>query len=95
MSLERDRIGAVAWLARLAIDAEETPAYQADLGKILSLVERLQAVDTGGIEPLAHPLETGARLRPDEVTEPDCREANQRSAPEVDNGYYLVPRVIE
>jgi aspartyl-tRNA(Asn)/glutamyl-tRNA(Gln) amidotransferase subunit C len=95
MSLERDRIGAVAQLARLAIDADETPAYQQDLGKILSLVERLQAVDTGGVEPLAHPLEAGARLRPDEVTEADCRQANQQSAPEIENGYYLVPRVIE
>ena len=95
MSLERDQIDAVAWLARLAIDTDETPAYQADLGKILSLVERLQAVDTGGLEPLAHPLEAGARLRPDEVTEPDCRQANQQSAPEVENGYYLVPRVLE
>lgn len=95
MSLERDRIDAVAWLARLAIDADETLAYQEDLGKILGLVERLQAVDTGGLKPLAHPLEAVARLRPDEVTEDNCRQANQQSAPEVENGYYLVPRVIE
>lgn len=95
MSLERAGIRDIAWLARLAIDEDETPAYQQDLGKILALVERLQAVDTGAVEPLAHPLEIGARLRPDEATETVRRELNQQCAPEVENGYYLVPRVIE
>ena len=55
----------------------------------------MQAVNTDGIEPLAHPLEIGARLRPDAVSETDQREKFQQIAPETENGFYLVPRVIE
>ena len=63
------------------------------------LVERMRAVDTTGIEPLAHPVdvmvEVALRLRPDVVSEPDNRSANQRSAPLVERGLFLVPKVIE
>ncbi len=69
------------------------------LGSFFDIVQKMRAVDTVGIEPLAHPYATigdiALRLRDDVVSEPDQREANQRSAPAVENGLFLVPKVIE
>ena len=69
------------------------------LNGFFDLVEQMRAVDTQGIEPLAHPVaamqDIALRLRNDLVTEPDNRDANQRSAPAVERGLFLVPRVIE
>jgi aspartyl-tRNA(Asn)/glutamyl-tRNA(Gln) amidotransferase subunit C len=95
MPLERSDINNIAWLARLALREEEVPEYQRDLGNILGLVEEMQAVKTAGIAPLSHPLEIGARTRPDAVTETDQRDKFQQIAPETSQGYYLVPKVIE
>lgn len=95
MSLQPSDITTIARLARLALTADEIPAYRDQLGNILGLVELLQAIDTSGVAPLAHPLEISARLRPDQVTETDQRDKFQQIAPETDQGYYLVPRVIE
>jgi len=96
MSLTPSQIESIAGLARLALKAEEVPAYTESLGRILGLVEQLGAADTSRVEPMAHPL-TGQvqRLRPDEITSGNQRELNQRNAPEVEAGLYLVPRVIE
>ncbi len=95
MSLSRSDVGRIAFLARLAIDEAQVPAYAEDLSNILRLVERMQAVDTEGIEPMAHPQDLPQRLRPDEVTETNRREAFQALAPAVADGLYLVPKVIE
>lgn len=95
MSLESADIQNIARLARLALKEDEIPEYQQTLGNILGLVEQMQAIETGNIAPLAHPLEISARLRPDEITEVDQREKLQQIAPETDKGFYLVPRVIE
>ena len=95
MSLQQSEIRTIARLARLAVSEEQIPEYQQALGNILGLVEQMQAINTDGVEPLAHPLEIGARLRPDEVSETDQREKFQQIAPETDKGYYLVPRVLE
>lgn len=95
MSLERSDVEKIAHLARLAIDEEQIPVYARELSKILELVEQMNAVDTSGVVPMAHPLEVAQRLRPDEVTEPDQREHFQRIAPAVEDGLYLVPKVIE
>src|SRR5260221_2956162 len=99
MSLSPEDIHRLAQLARIdltAIDAERTRLRVND---ICSLVEELQAVDTAGIEPLSHPLETvqemSLRLRDDLVTDADQREANMANAPQQENGLFLVPRVIE
>jgi len=59
------------------------------------MVDRLRAVDTAGVEPMAHPLERPQRLRPDAVTEVDRHELYQRNAPLVERDLYLVPKVIE
>lgn len=95
MSLERSDIKNIAWLARLAVHEDEISGYQQELTPIISLVEQMKSVNTEGIAPLAHPLDINARLRPDEVTETDQRNKYQQIAPEVDQGYYLVPKVIE
>ncbi len=95
MSLERSDVEKIAHLARLAIDEEQIPAYARELSKILELVEQMNAVDTSGVVPMAHPLEVAQRLRPDDVTEPDERERFQSIAPAVEDGLYLVPKVIE
>ncbi|KPK37758.1 MAG: hypothetical protein AMJ69_10440 [Gammaproteobacteria bacterium SG8_47] len=95
MSLERSDVEKIAHLARLAIDEEEIPVYARELSKILELVEQMNSVDTSGVVPMAHPLEVSQRLRPDEVTESDQREHFQSIAPAVEDGLYLVPKVIE
>ncbi len=99
MSLSPEDIHRLAQLARIdltAVDAERTCAQ---LNDIFKLVEQLQAVDTGGIEPLSHPLSTvqemSLRLRDDRVTETDHRDANMANAPQQENGLFLVPKVIE
>lgn len=95
MSLDKSDIEKIAWLARLSISVEEIPKYSKELNNILDLVEQMNGVDTANIEPMAHPLEITARLREDRVTESDQRERFQAIAPAVENGHYLVPRVIE
>ncbi|MDL0441201.1 Asp-tRNA(Asn)/Glu-tRNA(Gln) amidotransferase subunit GatC [Stutzerimonas frequens] len=95
MALERTEVEKIAHLARLGLSEADLPRTTETLNNILGLIDRMQAVDTTGIEPLAHPLETMQRLRADEVTERNQRDAYQAIAPAVENGLYLVPRVIE
>jgi len=95
VTISREDIEKVAVLARIRLDEEQIPALEKDLGNILSLVDQLRAADTDNVEPLAHPLDAVQRLRADEVTESNQREAFQAIAPAVENGLYLVPRVIE
>lgn len=99
MALTSEDVSRIAHLARLELHAEERAAMLAQLNGFFSIVERMSAVDTAGVEPLYTPLSAVAavelRLRDDVVTEPDAREANQRSAPTVEDGLYLVPKVIE
>lgn len=95
MAITREEIEKVAYLARIRLGDGQTDALQSDLKNILSLVDQLQAVDTDAVEPLAHPLDAHQRLRADEVSEPNNREAFQAIAPATEEGLYLVPRVIE
>lgn len=95
MSLSPDQVRAVARLARLALSEADLPAYARNLSDILGMVEQLNAVDTTGVTPLAHPLDVAQRLRPDEVTEADQRTEFQSIAPQVQDGLYIVPKVIE
>jgi aspartyl-tRNA(Asn)/glutamyl-tRNA(Gln) amidotransferase subunit C len=96
MSLTPQQIATIAGLARLALKPEEIPAYTDSLSRILGLVGELEKADTGSMEPMAHPLAGQyQRLRADEVTSGNARELNQRNAPQVEAGLYLVPRVIE
>ncbi len=95
MSLDRSDVEKIAHLARLALADEEKDGYVTDLSNILSLVEQMNAVETGGVMPMAHPLHMTQRLRSDEPTEPNQRERFQRIAPATEDGLYLVPKVIE
>ncbi len=93
--LEEAQVQTLARLARIALEPAELPSLAAQLSRILSLVEAMEAVDTTGVEPLAHPLEPVPRRRPDAVTETDQRAEFGAVAPAMAEGYYLVPRVIE
>ena len=95
MALERSDVEKIAHLARIGLNEADIPQTTATLNNILSLIDAMQAVDTAGIEPLAHPLEATQRLRADVVTESNHREAYQAIAPAVENGLYLGPKVIE
>ncbi|MFZ1388880.1 MAG: Asp-tRNA(Asn)/Glu-tRNA(Gln) amidotransferase subunit GatC [Thiolinea sp.] len=85
----------VAHLARLALPADQTAGYVSKLSSIIDLVAQLSAVNTEGVAPMAHPLDSMQRLRDDVVTESNHREKYQSVAPEVENGLYLVPKVLE
>jgi aspartyl-tRNA(Asn)/glutamyl-tRNA(Gln) amidotransferase subunit C len=95
MSLSDDQIRRLARLARIALQPGETREVGKRLNRILSLVDEMQAVDTTGIEPMSHALDVVQRLRADEVTESGRRELYQPLAPAVEEGLYLVPKVIE
>jgi aspartyl-tRNA(Asn)/glutamyl-tRNA(Gln) amidotransferase subunit C len=95
MSLTRNDVERIAHLARLAIDEKDIPTYAQNLSDILHLVEQMNAVDTSGVVPMAHPTDAHQRLREDEVTETDQSAQFQSVAPQVEQGLYLVPKVIE
>jgi len=82
-------------LAALQFDADETQRAAADIARIIDMIEVMQAVDTEGVEPLAHPYEAVQRLREDTVTEDPREEALQAGAPAAQDGFYLVPRFVE
>ena len=95
MSLEKSDVEKIAHLARLAIDEKDVPEYARNLTDILDLVEQMSSVNTDDVAPMAHPLDATQRLRSDEVTESNQREHFQEVAPNVEDGLYLVPKVIE
>ena len=95
MSLDRADVEKIAHLARMALDETQVQSYATALSSILELVEQLEAVDTAEVTPMAHPLHMAQRLRPDQVTEQDHRDAYQAIAPRVEAGLFLVPKVIE
>jgi aspartyl-tRNA(Asn)/glutamyl-tRNA(Gln) amidotransferase subunit C len=99
MALTPQDVGRIAQLARLELQAAEQDAMRLQLNEFFSIVERMSAVDTSGVEPLYTPLsavqDVALRLREDAVTETNQRELNQRSAPAVEDGLFLVPKVIE
>ena len=90
-----DEINKLATLARININPDIVSDVTVSLNSILTLVDQLQAVDTQGVEPLSHPMDAVQRLRTDEVTETDQRDALQRNAPAVEAGLFLVPKVID
>ncbi len=95
MTVHRDDIEKLAELARLRIAPEAVAEVTDRIATILGLVDQLQSVDTGAVEPMANPLDAVQRLRSDAVTEENRREAFQAIAPAVENGLYLVPKVID
>ncbi|MBL8450388.1 MAG: Asp-tRNA(Asn)/Glu-tRNA(Gln) amidotransferase subunit GatC [Dechloromonas sp.] len=95
MSLTLEQVRRIAHLARIEVSPTEAEATVGHLNGIFQLIEAMQAVDTRGVEPMAHAQDLAQRLREDAVSEPDRRQAFQAIAPETETGLYLVPRVIE
>jgi aspartyl-tRNA(Asn)/glutamyl-tRNA(Gln) amidotransferase subunit C len=94
-SVDPDEIAKIAALARIHIADEQVAEVADRITAILAMVDTLQAADTRDVEPMANPLDATQPLRPDEVTEGDRRAEFQAIAPAVEDGLYLVPRVIE
>ena len=95
MSLSSQDIERIAHLARIRVTPSDVADVQAKLDGIFKLIDDMQAVNTQGIEPMSHGLDMVLRLRDDAVTETDRREKYQRNVPQVAEGYFLVPKVIE
>ncbi|MFP5406554.1 MAG: Asp-tRNA(Asn)/Glu-tRNA(Gln) amidotransferase subunit GatC [Gammaproteobacteria bacterium] len=95
MSLTASDVQRLATLVRIDLEAAEAARTLEQLNAVFGLIERLQSVDTTGVEPMTHARDLVLRLREDVVTEPDRRTAYQESAPAVEDGLYLVPQVIE
>ena len=95
MSLSEEQVRNVARLARLGLDDDQIAEYAGELSNILEVVASLEQADTTDVEPMAHPLDLTARLRPDEAVPVTTRDAFQAIAPAVADGVYLVPKVIE
>jgi len=100
MSLKESDVTRIAHLAHLELSADQTSKTLEQLNGIFALVEKMQAIDTSGVEPLSHPFalvvdHLALRLRDDVVTESNHREAYQQCAPATKDGLYLVPKVIE
>jgi aspartyl-tRNA(Asn)/glutamyl-tRNA(Gln) amidotransferase subunit C len=95
MAVDRSDIAKLAVLARIAISDDAADEVADRISTVLALVDQLQAVNTDGVLPMAHPLDAVQRLRADAVTEPNQRELFQSIAPAIQDGLYLVPQVIE
>lgn len=95
LKLNKSEIDRIATLARLRVSPADADEVTARIGEILAMIDQMQAVDTSGVEPLAHPLDAVQRLRADAVTEDDRSEELLALAPSSQNGLFLVPKVIE
>ncbi|WP_265570894.1 Asp-tRNA(Asn)/Glu-tRNA(Gln) amidotransferase subunit GatC [Sphingomicrobium nitratireducens] len=95
MSVTLDDVRHIANLARIAMSDEEAAKLLPELNNILGWVEQLGEVDTDGVEPLATVVDMAMRLREDEVTDGNCRDAVLSNAPDAEHGFFAVPKVIE
>ena len=95
MSLDNKQVKEIAYLARLKVDDSQLEQSTEELNNILNLMEELGEIETGDIEPMAHPLHMSQRLREDEVSEGDLSKEFQEIAPKTGKSHFLVPTVIE
>ena len=95
MSIERQEIEKLATLSRIETNESTITEVSQRLSSVLDLVDQLQAINTEGVDAMSHPMQATQRLREDEVTELNRREALQAIAPEIEDGLFLVPKVIE
>lgn len=95
VSLSKEQVLQIALLARLSLDEKDIDDAVKKLSSIVDFVDQLQAAPTEGVVPMAHPLDMTQRLRADAITESNDRDKIQRNAPSVENGLYLVPKVLE
>ena len=95
MALDKSDVDKIAHLARINIEEQDTQAYLQNITSILGLFDQMQEVDTTDVEPLAHPMDAMQRLRADDITEKNQRELLQSVAPAIEDGLFLVPKVID
>ncbi|MDA9784120.1 Asp-tRNA(Asn)/Glu-tRNA(Gln) amidotransferase subunit GatC [Gammaproteobacteria bacterium] len=95
MALTKTEVEKIAHLARLHISDTEAEEVAKGVSDILGLIDKMQSIDTDNVEPLAHPFDAVQKLRPDAVTETDRRDELQKLAPQIQDGLFLVPKVIE
>jgi len=95
VSLDKDQVQHIALLSRLKISDQEFDQTVDKLSRIVDFVDQLSQADTENVVPMAHPLNESQRLREDVVTEPNDREHVQENAASVEDGLYLVPKVLE
>lgn len=95
MSLTSSEVKKIAYLARLGIDENDIESYVKDLTNILDLMTQMSETNTDTIQPMTHPMDQNQRLREDTISEINQRECFQSTAPQVENGLYLVPKVID
>ena len=95
MSLDNKQVKEIAYLARLSVDNSQLEKSTKELNNILNLMEELGKIETGDIEPMAHPLHMSQRLRDDKVSEDDLSKEFQEIAPKIGKSHFLVPTVIE
>ena len=95
MAVDEETVRAMAHLARLQIDTDRVAGYASEMSNVLELAEQMDEVNTAAVEPMAHPTHAVQRLRDDVVGEDDKRAQYQSIAPDTEQGYYLVPQVIE
>ena len=95
MSLDNKQVKEIAYLAKLSVDDSQLEQSTEELNNILNLMEELGEIETGDIEPMAHPLHMSQRLREDEVSEGDLSKEFQAIAPKTGKSHFLVPTVIE
>ena len=95
MSLSKQDVQKAAALARIEVTDQEVENALDPLKQVFTLIKEMQNLDTEGVEPMAHAQDISTRLREDIVTEIDQREALQANAPAVENGLFLVPKVID
>ena len=95
MLLDNKKVKEIAYLAKLSVDDSQLEKSTEELNNILNLMEELGEIETGGIEPMAHPLHMSQRLRDDEVSEGDLSKEFQEIAPKTGKSHFLVPTVIE
>ena len=95
MVIDKDHILKLADLAKITISEEEVNSYISDINKILELISQIKNVNTDGVEPLASVIDVTLPLREDKITDGDCRNKILANGPEVEDGYFAVPKVIE
>lgn len=95
MAIDEDQVRQVAQLARIGLSDQQVEHNKNSLSNILEFIEQMKQVNTDNIEPMSHPLDVTQPLRADEATETNQREQMQKIAPNVQDGLYLVPKVIE
>ena len=95
MSMDREIIKNIANLARIRVPDDNLDHLTKELSSIMDWVEQLDSVNTDGVEPLASVIDVTLPLREDKITDGDCRNKILANGPEVEDGYFAVPKVIE